>query len=76
MTTVTVEPDESSENALRRFEKPCEQSVLSSEPGTRQHHDKPSVERKASSTSFSSRRPPVARSERVPSCSLRLVTLT
>ena len=47
MTTVTVEPDESSENALRRFEEPCEQSVLSSEPGTRQHHDKPSVERKA-----------------------------
>lgn len=47
MTTVIVEPDESFENALRRFKKQCEKSGLISELRKRQHYEKPSVKRKA-----------------------------
>ena len=47
MTTVIVEPDESFENALKRFKKQCEKSGLISELRKRQHYEKPSVTRKA-----------------------------
>lgn len=46
MTTVVVEPDESFENALKRFKKLCEKSGLLSELRKRQHYEKPSVKRK------------------------------
>lgn len=46
MTTVIVEPDESFKNALKRFKTQCERSGLLLEPRKRQHHEKPSVERK------------------------------
>ncbi len=46
MTTVIVEPDESFENALKRFKKQCEKSGLISELRKRQHYEKPSVKRK------------------------------
>ena len=46
MTTVIIEPDESFENALKRFEKQCEKSGLISELRKRQHYEKPSVKRK------------------------------
>ena len=47
MTTVIVEPDESLENALKRFKKQCEKSGLMFELRKRQHYEKPSVKRKA-----------------------------
>ncbi len=46
MTTVIVEPEESFENALKRFKKQCEKSGLMSELRKRQHYEKPSVKRK------------------------------
>jgi len=46
VTTVIVEPDESFENALKRFKKQCEKSGLISELRKRQHYEKPSVKRK------------------------------
>jgi small subunit ribosomal protein S21 len=46
VTTVIVEPDESFENALKRFKKQCEKSGLMSELRKRQHYEKPSVKRK------------------------------
>ncbi len=46
MTTVIIEPDESFENALKRFKKQCEKSGLISELRKRQHYEKPSVKRK------------------------------
>ena len=46
MTKVIVEPDESFENALKRFKKQCEKAGLMSELRKRQHYDKPSVKRK------------------------------
>ena len=42
MTKVIVEPDESFENALKRFKK----AGLMSELRKRQHYEKPSVKRK------------------------------
>jgi small subunit ribosomal protein S21 len=47
VTTVIVEPEESFENALERFKKPCEKSGLMPELRKRQHDEKPSVKRKA-----------------------------
>jgi small subunit ribosomal protein S21 len=41
-----VEPDESFENALKRFKKQCEKAGLMSELRKRQHYEKPSVKRK------------------------------
>ena len=46
MTTVIVVPDESFENALKRFKKQCEKAGLLSELKKRQHYEKPSVRRK------------------------------
>ena len=46
MTKVIVEPDESLENALKRFKKSCEKAGLMSELRKRQHYEKPSVKRK------------------------------
>jgi len=46
VTKVIVEPDESFENALKRFKKQCEKAGLMSELRKRQHYDKPSVKRK------------------------------
>ena len=46
MTKVIVEPDESFENALKRFKKSCEKAGLMSELRKRQHYEKPSVKRK------------------------------
>ena len=46
MTTIRVKPDESFENALRRFKKQCEKSGLMSEMRKREHFEKPSVKRK------------------------------
>ena len=46
MTKVTVEPDESFENALKRFKTQCENAGLLSEIKKRQHYEKPSVRRK------------------------------
>jgi len=46
VTTEIVEPDESFENALKRFKKQCEKSGLISELRKRQHYEKPSVKRK------------------------------
>jgi small subunit ribosomal protein S21 len=46
VTTVIIEPDESFENALKRFKKQCEKSGLISELRKRQHYEKPSVKRK------------------------------
>ena len=43
---VIVEPDESFENALKRFKKSCEKAGLMSELRKRQHYEKPSVKRK------------------------------
>ena len=45
MTTVIVEPNESFDNALKRFKKQCEKSGLLSELRKRQHYEKPSVKR-------------------------------
>jgi small subunit ribosomal protein S21 len=46
VTKVIVEPDESFENALKRFKKSCEKAGLMSELRKRQHYEKPSVKRK------------------------------
>ena len=46
LTRVIVEPDESFENALKRFKKQCEKAGLLSEFKKRQHYEKPSVRRK------------------------------
>jgi len=46
VTTVIIEPDESFENALKRFKKQCEKSGLISELRKRQHDEKPTVKRK------------------------------
>ena len=46
MTKVIVEPDESFENALKRFKKQCEKAGLLSELRKRQHYEKPSVRKK------------------------------
>ncbi len=46
VTKVIVEPDESFENALKRFKKQCEKAGLLSEFKKRQHYEKPSVRRK------------------------------
>lgn len=46
MTSVRVKPDESFENALRRFKKQCEKAGLMSEMRKREHFEKPSVKRK------------------------------
>jgi small subunit ribosomal protein S21 len=46
VTKVIVEPDEYSENALKRFKKQCEKAGLMSELRKRQHYEKPSVKRK------------------------------
>ena len=46
MTKVIDEPDESFENALKRFKKQCEKAGLMSELRKRQHDEKPSVKRK------------------------------
>jgi small subunit ribosomal protein S21 len=46
VTKVIVEPDESFENALKRFKKQCEKAGLMSELRKRQHYEKPSVKRK------------------------------
>jgi len=46
VTKVIVEPDESFENALKRFKKQCEKAGLLSELKKRQHYEKPSVRRK------------------------------
>jgi len=46
MTTVRVKPDESFENALRRFKKQCEKAGLMSEMRKREHFEKPSVKKK------------------------------
>jgi len=43
---IHVEPDESFENALKRFKKQCEKAGLMSELRKRQHYEKPSVKRK------------------------------
>ena len=45
MTTVIVEPDESFETALTRFEKPRENSGRLYELRTPRHHDEPGLER-------------------------------
>jgi small subunit ribosomal protein S21 len=45
VTTVIVEPNESFDNALKRFKKQCEKSGLLSELRKRQHYEKPSVKR-------------------------------
>ena len=41
-----MEPDESFENALKRFKKQCEKAGLLSELEKRQHYEKPSVRKK------------------------------
>ena len=46
MTKVIVEPDESFENALKRFKKQCEKAGILSELRKREHFEKPSVRRK------------------------------
>ena len=46
VTKVIIEPDESFENALKRFKKQCEKAGLLSEFKKRQHYEKPSVRRK------------------------------
>lgn len=46
MTKVIVEPDESFENALKRFKKQCEKAGILSELRKREHYEKPSVKRK------------------------------
>jgi small subunit ribosomal protein S21 len=46
VTKVIVEPDESFENALKRFKKQCEKAGLMSELRKRQHYEKPSVKAK------------------------------
>jgi len=46
VTKVIVEPDESFENALKRFKKECKKAGLRSELRKRQHYEKPSVKRK------------------------------
>jgi small subunit ribosomal protein S21 len=46
MATVIVEPDESFENAFRRFKKQCEKSGPMPELRKRRHDEKPSVKRK------------------------------
>ncbi len=46
MSRVVVEPDESFQNALNGSKKQCEKARLMSKVRKRQHHEKPSVERK------------------------------
>ena len=46
MTKVIVEPDESFENALKRFKNQCENAGLMSELRKLEHYEKPSVKRK------------------------------
>lgn len=46
MTKVIVEPDESFENALKRFKKQCEKAGILSELKRREYYDKPSVRKK------------------------------
>jgi small subunit ribosomal protein S21 len=46
VTKVIAEPDESFENALKRFKKQCQKAGLMSELRKRQHYEKPSVKRK------------------------------
>jgi small subunit ribosomal protein S21 len=46
VTKVIVEPDESFENALKRFKKQCEKAGILSEIRKREHYEKPSVKRK------------------------------
>ena len=46
MTKVIVEPDESFENALKRFKKQCEKAGILSEVRKRESYEKPSVKRK------------------------------
>jgi small subunit ribosomal protein S21 len=46
VTKVVVEPDESFDNALKRFKKSCEKAGLLSEFKKRQHYEKPSARRK------------------------------
>ena len=46
VTKVIIEPEESLENALKRFKKQCEKAGLLSEFKKRQHYEKPSVRRK------------------------------
>jgi small subunit ribosomal protein S21 len=46
LTKVVVEPDESFENALKRFKKPDEGVGLLSELKKRLHYEKPSAPRK------------------------------
>ena len=46
MTKVIVEPDESFENALKRFKKQCEKAGILAELRKREHYEKPSVRRK------------------------------
>ena len=46
MTKVIVEPDESFENALKRFKKQCEKAGLMYELRKREHYEKPSVRHK------------------------------
>ena len=56
MTTVIVEPDESFENALKRFKKQCEKAGLMSELRKRQHYEKPSERRRREMRQALSRR--------------------
>lgn len=46
MPVVRVRPDESFENALRKFKKQCDREGILSEVKKREHYDKPSVKRK------------------------------
>ena len=46
MPLIKVREDESLENALKRFKRKCEKSVILSEIKKRQHYEKPSVKKK------------------------------
>ncbi len=46
MPLIKVRDDESLENALRRFKRKCEKSVILTEIKKRQHYEKPSVRKK------------------------------
>lgn len=46
MPVVKVRPDESFENALRKFKKQCDREGILSDVKKREHYDKPSVKRK------------------------------
>ena len=49
MSEIHVKPDESLDNALRRFKRSCAKSGVLSELRKREHYEKPSVKRKKKS---------------------------